>query len=93
MKFKKKPVEVEAWRWPFNDYDEKFINPISKRLPNKYSFDPCAICKESMIDHADIHTLEGIMTACPGDWIIKGIKGEFYPIKDEIFRASYEAIE
>jgi hypothetical protein len=37
-----------------------------------------------------IHTLEGMMTADPGDWIIRGVKGEFYPCKPDIFEATYE---
>lgn len=41
----------------------------------------------------NIYTLEGTMQALPGDWIIKGVKGEFYPIKDDIFRSTYEAVE
>jgi hypothetical protein len=40
-----------------------------------------------------IDTLEGQMRASPGDWIIKGVKGEFYPCKHEIFRATYEAVD
>jgi hypothetical protein len=40
-----------------------------------------------------IKTLEGIMTASPGDWIIKGVKGEFYPCKPDIFEASYDAAD
>lgn len=39
-----------------------------------------------------IVTLEGVMNASEGDWIIKGIKGEFYPCKPEIFDATYEPI-
>lgn len=38
----------------------------------------------------EIPTLEGPVTASPGDWIIKGIQGEFYPCKPDIFAASYE---
>lgn len=41
----------------------------------------------------DIHTLEGIMTAQPGDWIIRGVKGELYPCKPDIFAATYEVAE
>jgi len=37
-----------------------------------------------------IHTLEGVMLTQPGDWIIKGVKGEFYPCKPDIFAATYE---
>jgi hypothetical protein len=40
-----------------------------------------------------IHTLEGVMTAMPGDWIITGIHGETYPCKPEIFEESYEIVE
>jgi hypothetical protein len=37
-----------------------------------------------------IHTIEGVMTARPGDWVIRGIKGECYPCKPDIFAATYE---
>ncbi len=40
-----------------------------------------------------IPTLEGMMRAEPDDWIIRGVKGEFYPIKDSIFRETYEPVE
>ena len=40
-----------------------------------------------------IETLEGEMRADPFDWIIKGVKGEFYPCKPDIFAATYEAVE
>ena len=40
-----------------------------------------------------INTLEGRMTAQVGDWIIKGVAGEFYPCKPDIFEATYEAVE
>jgi hypothetical protein len=40
-----------------------------------------------------IDTLEGEMQVTPGDWIITGVKGEFYPCKDEIFKLTYEAVE
>ena len=44
-------------------------------------------------DHAmDIETLEGIMHASPGDWIITGIKGEQYPCKPDIFEETYERV-
>lgn len=40
-----------------------------------------------------IQTLEGVMEAFDGDWIIKDVAGEFYPVKDKIFRATYECVE
>jgi hypothetical protein len=39
-----------------------------------------------------INTLEGTMTAVEGDWIIKGVKGEFYPCKPDIFEATYDRV-
>jgi hypothetical protein len=44
------------------------------------------------LPHIDIATAEGTMTADPGDWIIKGVKGEFYPCKPEIFGLTYEPL-
>lgn len=43
--------------------------------------------------YAQVHTAEGVMIAMPGDWIVRGIKGEVYPIKDDIFRMTYEPAE
>ena len=40
-----------------------------------------------------ISTLEGLHWADPGDWIIRGVRGEFYPIKDSIFRETYEPVD
>lgn len=44
-------------------------------------------------EYLAINTLEGTMTADPGDWIIRGVKGEFYPCKPDIFEATYESVE
>lgn len=46
-----------------------------------------------MNNHGFIDTLEGGHTVCVGDWIITGIKGERYPCKLDIFKATYEAVE
>ena len=76
MKFRKKPVVIDAIQWKGNNLEEinKFVswNPADLELA--------------------IHTLEGIMTASCGDWIIRGVKGEFYPCKPDIFAATYEAV-
>ena len=52
----------------------------------------CAHCAIRMHDHGWIDTLEGGHVVCPGDWIIKGVKGEFYPCKPDIFEATYEPV-
>lgn len=82
MKFRKKPVVIEAWQLPLLDaetvqFDENH-NIIFKR-------------DGQMIVEAIISTLEGTMTASPGDWIIRGVKGELYPCKPDIFAATYDA--
>lgn len=58
----------------------------------KYRKLPVVIEAERVWQREEIVTLEGTMTAEPGDWIIVGVKGERYPCKDDIFRASYEAV-
>lgn len=50
-------------------------------------------CDYLMDDHGYIDTLEGGHTVCPGDYIIKGVQGEFYPCKPDIFEQTYEAVE
>lgn len=53
----------------------------------------CNYCSTSMHNHGWIETLEGGHNVCPGDWIIKGIAGEFYPCKPDIFEKTYERVE
>jgi hypothetical protein len=53
----------------------------------------CEKCGRRMIDHGWIDTLEGGHIVCPGDWIIRGVKGELYPCKPDIFVATYEQVE
>ena len=82
MKFRKKPVVIEAIR-----YVGTFE---SQRECLKF----CGGFATYYIAHGEfvIYTLEGSMTAQPGDWIIKGVKGEFYPCKPDIFELTYEAV-
>jgi len=79
MRFRKKPVEIEAMCLT----DEAFDAVLHWCLRST----PVApFGNHGLI----IHTLEGDMRAEPGDWIIKGVKGEFYPCKPDIFEATYE---
>ena len=87
-RFRKKPVIIEAIQYtPHSNCGEvaKFIGLESEAA----CFD-CA--NPSVPDGFIIPTLEGDMEASPGDWIIKGIAGEFYPCKPDIFEASYEEV-
>jgi hypothetical protein len=83
-RYRKKPVVIEAMEFTEESKDRVF-NFVQG---NRYA------------DHTNagapvlvLHTLEGDMTARLGDFIIKGIKGEFYPCKPDIFEATYELVE
>jgi len=78
-KFRKKPVEILAHQWTGENTLEMlaWINHPNARFEDGYLVIP---------------TLEGNHFATKGDWIIKGIKGEFYPCKPDIFEATYEHV-
>ena len=93
MKFRKKPVVIEAMQWdgtrPRKEQIEGTfwdLKTNSVELPMGDTWDG----KEYL--SWTIHTLEGLITASPGDWIIKGVRGEYYPCKPDIFEATYEAV-
>lgn len=81
-RYRKKPVEIEAIRVP--DEGGEFTPDEVHWLPDGVERTPDG--------SVFIHTLEGIMEARPGDWIIRGVKGEFYPCKPDIFAATYDAV-
>ena len=78
MKFRKKPVVIEATQW-FKDGDHWAVSIYQ-------SIDP------DMAGHGWIKTLEGGHIVTPGDWIITGVQGEHYPCKPDIFEATYEPV-
>lgn len=83
-KYRKKPVVIDAYQLPAQDVD----TPDSFHV---WCEDVGFSKFESGRDQTlVIPTLEGDHTAQPGDWIIKGIAGEFYPCKPDIFAATYE---
>lgn len=91
-KFRKKPVVIEAMQVPKKKWDGK-EPPLDWASLALWLSDPDK--KWRMTEDAravEIETLEGIMRADPGDWIIKGVKGEFYPCKPDIFAATYEVV-
>lgn len=90
-KFRKKPVEIEAAQfdgtWPSVNgwltalgYDEDGDGTDGGPA--------CHMDGSRLV----IQTLEGDMTAMPGDWIIRGVQGEFYPCKPDIFAETYDAV-
>ena len=62
------------------------------RTPNFGRPSPCDVCGIVMQNHGWVGTLEGGQRVCPGDWIITGVKGEFYPCKPDIFELTYEPV-
>lgn len=85
MKYRKKPVVIEAFCWTGGpDQTEDPIWAIEAVERGEITFEPGAIL---------IDTLEGVMRGAVGDWIIKGVKGEIYPCKPDIFTATYEPVE
>lgn len=59
----------------------------------RYRKKPVIIEAEQTSTQQMIDTLEGVMVASPGDWIVTGLKGERYPVKPDIFEMTYEAVE
>jgi len=83
-KFIKKPLEIEAFKVgdePPQWYKDEIDKPIEERKMKSVAYGVI-----------EIKTLEGVMTANFGDYIIKGIKGELYPCKPDIFEASYDEV-
>ena len=81
MKVRKRPVVVDAIRW---DGREETIDAIVEMAPDE---------SVSLIGKAlSIKTLEGTMTASLGDWVIRGVNGELYPCKPDIFEKTYEIV-
>lgn len=78
--YRKKPVVIDAIR---NDCDPEMHDTLM-RMGCRFEVEGAAIL---------ISTLEGVMRADRGDWIIRGVAGEFYPCKPEIFAATYEAVD
>lgn len=87
MKYRKKPVIIEAFEWNAEQGKEKpnwFIDAIHSGKVYYQGGEP---------GYYTIETLEGNMTANAGDYIIQGIKGEIYPCKPDIFLATYDKVE
>ncbi len=78
-KYRKLPVEVEAFRWEAQGL-------IPEWAKGRVKIDTSCYCC------LDIETLEGTMTAREGDWIIQGVHGEVYPCKPDIFAKTYEEV-
>lgn len=83
MKYRKKPVVIEAIQWTGDNYEEvcKFVGTF---LYKATGYNDVGLM---------IQTLDGTMFASQGDYIIRGVKGECYPCKPDIFKETYEGVE
>lgn len=104
--FRKKPIIIQAHQWFRNgDHpnDECVLRPDGQwsegkivrfyRVPEEWGSPNCQHCGKNKIYHGWIDTLEGGHIVCPGDWIITGYHGEYYPCKPNIFEQTYEPVE
>jgi len=87
MKYRKKPVVIDAHR--LGDDWGVDSDPIWEGVTQN----KILLFMDARKPHALIPTLEGTMRADVGDYIIRGVQGEFYPCKPDIFEATYEPVE
>jgi len=87
-RFRKKPVVIEAVQWDGSNLGEviKFTGRHESALKWSWPEYEAVVRAEGL----KIFTLEGPLMAAIGDWIIRGVKGEFYPCKPDIFAETYE---
>lgn len=97
MKFRKKPVVIEAVQWTGRNWQEVLDFCT---VPDEVCGGVPAIFITNDVANVGggrrpvlIETLEGTMRGEVGDWIIKGVAGEFYPCKPDIFKRTYEPVE
>ena len=91
-KFRKKPVEIEAFRYGIDARSDWFqdkvtSNDIITNYPDHHG------SYHNDTPYCEIKTLEGVMRGEMGDYIIQGVNGEIYPCKPDIFEKTYDKIE
>ena len=92
MKYRKKPVVIEAVQWNGNNLEE--IKGFAGDSLIYEIFDAAwKVGKGAPVVYMEIETLEGNHKCTEGDYIIKGVQGEFYPCKPDIFEQTYERVE
>lgn len=85
-RYRKKPIVVEVIQ-----YTKDNLDTILKTVAGSYMY--AGIPNTSVKEHLRIPTLEGVMESNIGDYIIKGIRGEFYSCKKDIFEETYEEVK
>lgn len=91
--FRKKPVIIDAIQWSGNVNRQEVCDFVGTDLKTEvYSDTAYEAGQGAPYFSLIIETLEGNMTANPNDWVIKGVNGEFYPCKPDIFEKTYEPV-
>ena len=95
-KYRKKPVVIDAVQWTGDNWQEvydftKDSDGLSLTTGPHPQIEEYGHVGDKLC--VTVETLEGLMTARQGDWIIKGVKGEFYPCKPDIFAATYDEVQ
>jgi hypothetical protein len=91
QRFRKKPVEVEAMQFDGSPESADIIQEWASQEPIEVRSSTIIYQPEAQL--LQIPTLEGNMTASPGDWVIRGVQREFYPCKPDIFEETYEGVD
>lgn len=89
MKYRKKPVVIEAIKWTGSNTDEVLGFTGENAFEGNHMVNETTPLERVL----RVKTIEGKLTARIGDYIIKGVQGEFYPCKSDIFEATYEKVE
>jgi hypothetical protein len=95
VRYRKKPVEIDAVKWTGENHREMFdflTNYTKTDKPLEVTGDNFYIDHSKVEGGLIIKTLEGEHLASIGDYVIKGVKGEFYPCKPDIFELTYEPV-
>ena len=98
MKFRKKPVVIEAVQLRWDTWSEMCehanVGKLADGKPQGCYVNDEGQGQDSVTDRIGlwIPTLEGLMLGVENDWIIRGVKGELYPCKPDIFEATYEPV-
>lgn len=93
-KFRKKPVVIEAMQWDGTPEDATDIIDWVLANGGTASYDPAFVNRggEDVSQQLRVTTLDSVARLFPGDWMMRGTVGEFYPCKPDVFAESYEPI-
>ena len=91
-KYKMRPLTIDAFQWSGHDeksyYKKEGVVTKPPEIVKGHNVE-CRHCKNKYYRHGWLRTLAGEVIVCPGDWIVKGVVGEYYPVRPEVFEKSY----